>query len=88
MRSSKNNVSLTPPARRQVHDRHHSLDHFPLITKRKQVKPTMDSMKLTSPKWYGVQLLRNKGLSAGVFDDEHLTRIISCFPSSVKTFRI
>ena len=88
VRSSKNYVSLTPPNRRQVHDRHHSLYHFPLITKRKQVKPTMDSMKLTSPKWYGVKLLRNKGLSAGVFDDEHLTRIISCFSSSVKTFRI
>ena len=88
VRSSKNYVSLTPPSRRQVHDRHHSLYHFPLTTKKKQVKPKMDSMKLIGPKWYGVKLLRNKGLSAGVFDNEHLTRIISCFPSSEKTFRI
>ena len=88
VRSSKNYVSLTPPNRRQVHDRHHSLYHFPLTTKKKQVKPKMNSMKLISPKWYGVKLLRNKGLSAGVSDNEHLTRIISCFPSSVKTFPI
>ena len=88
VRSSKNYVSLTPPNCRQVHDRHHSLYHFPITTKRKQVKPKMNSMKLISPKWYGVKLLRNKGLSAGVSDNEHLTRIILCFPSSVKTFPI